>query len=95
VSLKLPMFDGKEADYQAWWFKFLSYAQVYGFSEVLVDQKPSALASTADDPSHKDIGTEAGRLFRLNGVAFSQLVCAFTNGNAECNAMVKRARNED
>ena len=95
VSLKLPTFDGKEADYQAWWFKFMSYAQVYGFSELLVSQKPAALAQMANDKSHNDVTTEAGRLFKLNGIAFSQLVCAFTNGNAECNAMVKRARNDD
>ena len=104
VTLKLPTFDGKQSNYQNWWFRFKSYALVHGFSELLKPEKPIELGDTAEDPKHM-VGpvsdpdaapvklTEAQRLFRLNAIAFSQLVCCFTQDNFECNAMVIMARN--
>ena len=37
VSVKVPVFNGDEKNFQSWWIKFQAYARVKGFNSVLKD----------------------------------------------------------
>ena len=37
MSLKVPVFNGNEKNFQSWWIKFQAYAQIKGFHAVLKD----------------------------------------------------------
>ena len=51
---KLPTFDGKAANFQAWWWRFRAYAAVHKFLEALSedgDKHMPARDDTALDPT--------------------------------------------
>ena len=37
TSVKVPVFNGDEKNFQSWWIKFQAYARVKGFHQVLTD----------------------------------------------------------
>ena len=35
LTLKVPVFDGEQANFQSWWIRFQAYSRVKGFNSVL------------------------------------------------------------
>jgi len=80
--VRLPTFDGSHNNFQLWWTRFVMYAMVYKFVEVISKDAPEAdmplsemeaLDETENDDKKK-IAVE-----KRNAVAMANLSMAFTS----------------
>lgn len=72
-SVKLPIFDGEEANFQNWWDDFEAFAVVHKFSIALeIDADLPATAATPPSTVPADLLKEQKALHR-NAVAMAQL----------------------
>ena len=83
-GLRVPEFDGKEANYQVWWTRFYAVACVYKFEAALQDTPeeamPEAMSTTLKDTT--DVEKAAKKLaeeaVHRNSMAIANLTIAMT-----------------
>ena len=89
TSVKVPIFNGEEKNFQSWWIKFQAYVRVKGFHAVLVNAgitideadieilevKPSALAGGTGARTTDE--ERQLRLAKKNLLAMAHLTMAF------------------
>ena len=80
-SVRLPTFDGSQAQFQLWWTRFQSYAVVCKFSEALKDGSgnplPASEATALDESVTAQKAQAEAR--KRNAVAMAILTMAFMN----------------
>ena len=79
-SLKLPLFDGEEKNFQIWWTRFRAYAGCHGFSSAIGTVKNNDLPDREDE-ALKDstaVGQKKIVARRKNMIAMANLTLAMT-----------------
>ena len=95
-SVRLPMFDGAPKKFQLWWMRFLAYAMVYKFNEVISKDAPdqdmplneAEVSDESNDAHKKKIAAK-----KHNAVAMVNLSMAFTSEGTM--GLVYKAMNAD
>ena len=77
-SLKLPLFDGEEKNFQIWWTRFRAYAGCHGFTQVIGTTKNVNLPDHEDETLDETVAAEQLKILarRKNLVAMANLTLA-------------------
>ena len=82
-NVVLPLFDGKDENFQDWWTKFKAYAGVYGFAKAIKTEPEANLPEVEDDDlDPKDENNKPAIMaMKWNALAMASLTMAFkSNG---------------
>ena len=79
-SLKLPLFDGEEKNFQIWWTRFRAYAGCHGFSSAIGTEKNSELPDREDEVLRETAAAGQRKIAarRKNLIAMANLTLAMT-----------------
>ena len=79
-SLKLPLFDGEEKNFQIWWTRFRAYAGCHGFTQAIGTTKNVNLPDREDETLDETVAAEQLKILarRKNLVAMANLTLAMT-----------------
>ena len=77
-SLKLPLFDGEEKNFQIWWTRFWAYAGCHGFTQAIGTMKNVNLPDHEDETLDETVAAEQLKILarRKNLVAMANLTLA-------------------
>eukprot|EP00957_Ditylum_brightwellii_P115960 8845244-Ditylum_brightwellii.AAC.1 len=81
-SVRLPFFDGIMKLFQMWWFWFLAYASVYGFSQSVqhtVNPDLSVMEAEEINKSDRWAAVAAKKAKKANAIAMASFTMAFTS----------------
>ena len=105
MSVKTPIFNGDEKNFQSWWIKFQAYARVKGFHQVLTDSGMTIEESEIENLEAKDkVGSGGGnartndeekqlKMATKNLLAMAHLTMAF-GSEALLNKIASACTNE-
>ena len=75
-NVRVPVFSGKQEDFQIWWMRFMAFATIMGFSAVLTTTKHAAVpADQVEDAADTADGKKARK---WNLTAMYNITLAFT-----------------
>ena len=94
-TVKLPTFNGEAKEAQIWLMRFRAYADVYGFSQSIMETAdpnlPATESSVIDEST--DDGKKQARAKRANKIALANLTMAFTT--EALMGLIYKARTND
>jgi hypothetical protein len=79
---KIPTFDGKAKNFASWWKKFLAYAMMSKFKDILKESKERNLPEEEMSEENDGITKEQSIVIRKNEIAMASFSMAFTTDKA-------------
>ena len=75
-NVQVPVFSGKQEDFQIWWIRFMAFATIMGFSAVLTTTQHAAVpAAQVEDAGDSEANKKARK---WNLTAMHNITLAFT-----------------